>query len=144
MYEYRNEAEAALGEGLGGGRIGKYEYFFSNINLAPMGNGYSQFRDGIEFRPHSDLIRINFAYGLPFAALLGYFTFPRLRVYMIYFIIFLIPFLINTVIDDYKLFPFYLFSLNVLQKFNGTSNSIKLEIKRHRVDKKQISSLSYK
>jgi hypothetical protein len=138
MYEYRNESEAALGEGLGGGRIGKYEYFFSNLNLAPLGNGYNQFRDGVEFRPHSDLIRINFAYGLPFAALLGYFTFPRLRANMIYFIIFLIPFLINTVIDDHKLFPFYLFSLSVLQNLNRTSKTIVSTTTQIQLDEKQI------
>lgn len=122
FYQRRLEAEEALGEGLGGGRIGKYEYFINNLNIYPIGVGYSLLRDNYEFKPHSDLIRINLAYGIPFIVFLCYFIIPRSRIYIGYFLIFLIPFLINTVIDEYKLLPFYLFSLGLLYRIDMVSN----------------------
>jgi hypothetical protein len=114
LYEFRVASEDELGTGLGGGRIGKYDYFISNINILPFGVGYSLFQNGMEFRPHSDLIRINFSYGYVLFAALSYFIFPRVKGGWLIFIVFCIPFLINTVIDDYKLFPLYLIISNVL------------------------------
>jgi hypothetical protein len=121
LYELRVATEEALGTGLGGGRFEKYDYFISNINLLPFGVGYSLFRDGFEFRPHSDLIRINFSYGYVWFAAFLFFIIPRRKSSFLLFVVFCIPFLINTVIDDYKLFPLYLIILNLLQsidKFN--------------------------
>lgn len=114
LFEARANAEEALGEGLGGGRIGKYVYFFTNLNPLPFGTGYFLLKDGLEFRPHSDLIRINFAYGLPFLLLLAVFVLPKSKHLLPLFVLFLIPFLINTIIDDYKLLPFYLVAMNII------------------------------
>ena len=114
MYEYRSEAEEALGLGIGGGRIQKYDYLFSNLNIFPFGVGYSLLKDGVEFRPHSDLIRINFSYGLPLLPILALFILPRCKGGLLLFVVFSIAFLVNTVIDDYRLFPFYLFALNLI------------------------------
>jgi hypothetical protein len=114
LYEYRSEAEEAVGLGLGGGRIQKYEYFFSNLNLFPYGVGYSLLKDGLEFRPHSDLIRINFSYGLPLLAILAFFILPRCKEGFLLSVVFSVAFLVNTVIDDYRLFPLYLFASNLI------------------------------
>jgi hypothetical protein len=114
LYELRRDEEEASGAGLGGGRIGKYEYFLNNINGLPFGVGYSLFKDGIEFRPHSDLIRINFSYGLIFLLFVLYFAFPRRKDGLLIFSVFCVPFLVNTIIDDYKLLPLYLVNLNII------------------------------
>jgi hypothetical protein len=114
LYELRRDQEEALGDGLGGGRIGKYEYFINNINALPFGVGYSLFKDGMEFRPHSDLIRINFSYGPIFLLSILYFIIPRRKECFLVFAVVSVPFLINTVIDDYKLFTLYLITLNTI------------------------------
>ena len=117
-FERRLQLEDSLGEGVGSGRIGKYEYFFETLNPFPVGNGYYQIKESVEFRPHSDLIRVNFSYGLPFLAPLMYFLMPRRKGVVIYFLIMLFPFLVNTLIDDYRLLPFYLISLRILESVN--------------------------
>lgn len=113
LFEYRAQAEETLGLGVGGGRLDKYSYFLNNINLLPFGIGYSLQQNGFEFRPHSDLIRINFAYGLPLLLPLMYLVYPRTTGLRNIFAVFMIPFLVNTVIDDYKLLPLYLLIINV-------------------------------
>jgi hypothetical protein len=110
VFESRFEQE----QDLGGGRAGKYEYFLENINIKPVGVGYYLKRDGVEFRPHSDLIRSNLSYGILALPLLVYFVFPRRRSQVPLFGVFLIPFLINTVIDDFRLFGIYLLLFGLL------------------------------
>lgn len=122
MFETRSELEEIAGSSFGGGRVEKYEYFFSNLNLLPFGVGYSLIKDGMEFRPHSDLIRINFSYGLLFLIPFIYMIFPKTKSSLILFFVFMIPFLINTAIDDYKLFSFYLFALNILHFLDRNRN----------------------
>jgi hypothetical protein len=123
LYEYRAEAEEALGLGLGGGRIQKYQYFFSHVNLLPFGLGYSLLVDGVEFRPHSDLIRINLSYGMLMLPALFLIAFPRSKDCLVLFVVFMIAFLVNTVIDDYKLLPLYLFALNSIHALSYGSRS---------------------
>jgi hypothetical protein len=123
IYELRNKAEEALDLGIGGGRIQKYQYFFANLNIFPIGVGYSLLKDGVEFRPHSDLIRINFSYGLPLLAFIIYIVYPRSKNSLVLFIIFMIAFLINTIIDDYKLLPLYLFTMNFMNKLQNFAGS---------------------
>lgn len=103
-FENRFEQE----DEIGGGRQGKYSYFFEQINLLPFGVGYNLVKDGVEFRPHSDLIRWNFSYGLLSLPLLLYFIAPKLKNQIPLFLIALIPFLVNTLIDDYRLLANYL------------------------------------
>lgn len=110
VFESRFDQE----DDLGGGRAGKYGYFLQNINLLPFGSGYYLLRDGIEFRPHSDLIRLNLAYGLLALPILLFFVFPRRRSQALLFVVFLIPFLINTVVDDYRLLGMYLLLYTLL------------------------------
>ncbi|MCV2368254.1 O-antigen ligase family protein [Roseateles oligotrophus] len=110
VFEGRFEQE----DELGGGRAGKYAYFLQNLNLLPFGSGYHLQRAGSEFRPHSDLIRLNLAYGVFALPMILYFVYPRRRTQVLLFGVFLIPFLINTVIDDYRLFPMYLLLFTLL------------------------------
>lgn len=110
VFESRFDQE----DDLGGGRAGKYGYFLESINLLPIGSGYYLLRDGIEFRPHSDLIRLNLAYGLLALPIVLFFVYPRKRSQSLLFIVFLIPFLINTVVDDYRLLGMYLLLYTLL------------------------------
>jgi hypothetical protein len=103
-------------EDLGGGRVDKYLYFLQNLNIFPFGSGYHLRRDGIEFRPHSDLIRLNLAYGVLAVPALMVFVWPRVRAQILLFVVFAIPFLINTVIDDYRLFPMYFLLMTILRQ----------------------------
>jgi len=111
-----NVVESRFGqeEELGGGRVGKYLFFLQNVNLLPIGPGYHLLRDGLEFRPHSDLIRLNLAYGILALPVFMYFVWPRHGRQALLFAVFLIPFLINTVMDDFRLFGMYLLLFTLL------------------------------
>lgn len=111
-----NLVESRFGqeEELGGGRVGKYLFFLQNFNFLPFGPGYHLLRDGMEFRPHSDLIRLNLAYGILAVPAFLYFVWPRRRGQALLFAVFVIPFLINTVIDDFRLLGMYLLLFTLL------------------------------
>lgn len=119
---------------IGGGRADKYAYFLQNLNLLPFGPGYHLQRGGAEFLPHSDLIRLNLAYGILALPLMLYFVFPRRRSQVLLFAVFLVPFLINTVIDDYRLFPMYLLIFALLGRLDtprvATRNQVSLHARQ--------------
>ncbi|MBX3622309.1 MAG: hypothetical protein KF891_20275 [Rhizobacter sp.] len=119
VFESRFDQE----EDLGGGRAGKYAYFLQNVNLLPFGSGYYLLRDGIEFRPHSDLIRLNLAYGLFAVPVVLFFVFPRRRSQSLLFAVFLIPFLINTVADDYRLLGMYFLMYTLLGQLGAPART---------------------
>lgn len=119
-----SEARLDSEDDFGGGRFEKYLYFLDNINLLPFGTGYHLFREGLEFRPHSDFIRLNLAYGLFLAPALLYYVFPRRRAQLVIFIIFAIPFFINTIIDDYRLFCTYLIFYGLLGQDQALSDEV--------------------
>lgn len=96
-----------MGTGLGGGRDKKYVYFLDNLNLKMYGVGYTLFIDGLEFRPHSDLIRIVLSYGVFFLFLFFALFIPNNLKNALLLVSFMFPFLLNTVIDDYRLFGFF-------------------------------------
>lgn len=114
VFQDRMEQEENAGEGLGGGRIGKYAYWLQNYNLLPLGTGYNLQVNNVEFRPHSDLIRLNLSYGILALPLLLFFVFPRQKSQILLFVVFLLPFLINTVMDDYRLLSVYLLLFTLL------------------------------
>lgn len=121
IFEARFDQE----EDLGGGRSSKYMYFLENFNFMPIGSGYHLQKEGAEFRPHSDLIRMNLSYGFLALPLLLYFVLPRRKSQVLLFVIFLVPFLINTVIDDYRLFGIYLLLFGILGQVDSYSTSNK-------------------
>lgn len=120
IYKLRISSE----DELGGGRAGKYIYFLQNLNVLPFGTGYNLLRDGFEFRPHSDLIRLNLSYGAFALPVLLYFVLPRRKLQLPLFLVFLVPFLINTVIDDYRLLPLYLLLFGLLGQLDNTKLGI--------------------
>ncbi len=115
IFDSRFEQE----QDLGGGRSDKYRYFIENFNFLPIGSGYHLQQNGEEFRPHSDLIRTNLSYGVLALPLLLYFVFPRRKSHALLFVVFLVPFLVNTVIDDYRLFGMYLLLFGVLGRVDS-------------------------
>jgi len=128
VFESRFEHE----EDLSGGRLDKYAYWLQNLNLLPFGTGYHLQRHGVEFKPHSDLIRLNLSYGVLALPFMLYFVFPRRRSQILLFVVFLIPFLINTVIDDYRLLPVYLLLFMLLSQLQ-TNGLSRINIRRSRL-----------
>jgi hypothetical protein len=107
--EHRAEIEENMGVGLGGGRLHSWSYFLKNINLNPFfGVGYNLEVNGDIYRPHSDFIRLNLSYGLLIYFLLMYMFLDKVRGNLMLVASFLIPFFINTVIDDYRLFGLFI------------------------------------
>lgn len=127
VYEVRLAGE----DELGGGRVGKYLYFLQNLNVLPFGTGYNLLRDGEEFRPHSDFIRLNLSYGILALPLLLYYIFPRRSSQLLLFLMFLIPFLINTVIDDYRLLPLYLLLFGLLGQFGSSTKTTQILMRKN-------------
>jgi hypothetical protein len=103
-------------ESVGGGRADKYKYFFKNFNFLPFGVGYELVKDGVEFRPHSDLIRLGLSYGIFSFPLFYYFIRPRVKEQKLLLLIVIIPFLINSLIDDYRLVGFAILIFNLLNE----------------------------
>lgn len=137
LFEARFEQE----DSLGGGRLEKYVFFLNNINFLPFGVGYHLQQNGAKFLPHSDLIRLNLAYGLFALPLLLYFIIPRRRSQLLIFSVFLVPFLINTVIDDYRLFGLYLLLFRILGKHPDSVNSIQVSSVNNGLRKRSDSHL---
>tara|TARA_R110002124_G_scaffold59474_5_gene164286 strand:- start:481 stop:1644 length:1164 start_codon:yes stop_codon:yes gene_type:complete len=105
LYEKRQRLEEVSGKGIGGGRLDVWYYFFSNFNPNPFfGVGYYLEREGVMFRPHSDFIRMQLSYGtLIFFVFLLFFNGLDRKLLMLW-AAFFVPFMINTIIDDYRLF----------------------------------------
>lgn len=106
-----------LEKDFGGGREDKYKYMLENLNFLPIGTGYELSINGFEFRPHSDLIRWNFAYGLLSLPLLIALMIPK-RANLTIFAVALVPFFVNSLIDDYRLFAIYLILYPLGHLFN--------------------------
>jgi len=106
--EAKTLLEEDIGRGIGGGRIGKWYYFFDNFNFAPFGVGYALFDEGGIFRPHSDFIRLNMSYGVLIYFIFLYFFNKFSNNFFILWIAFSFPFLINSIIDSYRLFGLFI------------------------------------
>ena len=109
-------------DSIGGGRLEKYIYFINNINFLPFGVGYDLYKDGVEFRPHSDLIRLNLSYGILSIPLILYFFIPQSKDQWIFLLIISIPILINSLIDDYRLFGLALLIYSLMNEKTTLNN----------------------
>jgi hypothetical protein len=104
---------------LGESRIDKYLYFFRNMNYLPYGVGYwLTFPNGIEFRPHSDLIRMILSFGFIALSYVLWLMYPADKRQRLLFIPAGTAFLINALLFDFRTFGFYLFSLTILKQIN--------------------------
>lgn len=132
FYQERKAIEESMGKGIGGGRLGSWVYFFDNINLNPLfGVGYYLERDGSVFRPHSDFIRLNLSYGLLIYFILFSFFGSFRKKYLMLWVAFLIPFLVNTVIDDFRLFGIFVLAFFLIKNgselFTGGNGNSRLK-----------------
>ncbi|WP_373293361.1 O-antigen ligase family protein [Shewanella hanedai] len=122
----RSEIEASMGAGVGGGRIESWFYFINNINYNPFfGSGYMLQRDGELYRPHSDFIRLNLSYGILIYFLFSYIFIGFRKKHIMLFFAFLIPFFINTIIDDYRLFATFIIFYSLIRTAECTDFSEK-------------------
>lgn len=117
-FEKRSEIEEAMGTGLGGGRDKKYLYLLQNFNFNFYGVGYSLFIDGLEFRPHSDLIRIILSYGVLFLVVFFSLFISKNFKNIVLLFAFLFPFLLNSAIDDFRLFGIFIILFNFVKNDN--------------------------
>ncbi|GIC34067.1 hypothetical protein VCSRO147_3527 [Vibrio cholerae] len=117
-FKARSEIEAAMGTGLGGGRDVKYKYLIDNFNFKFFGVGYSLFIDSKEFKPHSDFIRMILSYGVFSLIPLCLFLFPSNFRSFVLLLAFSVPFMINTVIDDYRLFGIFIIFFIIIERYN--------------------------
>jgi hypothetical protein len=93
----------------GGGRFEKYLYLFQDRLPFLWGEGYVIVRDGMWFRPHSDILRMFYSFGIiPFLLFIYMFRkISSLRGFTL-FIPSMIAFAANSLIDDQKLFAMFL------------------------------------
>lgn len=106
-FKKRSEIEEAMGTGMGGGRDKKYAYLLENFNFNVVGTGYTLFINGLEFRPHSDFIRMILSYGFLFPIIFSSFFYSLRFKNVLLCFSFLFPFLLNSVVDDYRLFTIF-------------------------------------
>lgn len=123
-FEKRSEIEEAMGTGLGGGRDKKYFYLINNFNLNLYGVGYSLFIDGLEFRPHSDLIRMILSYGIIFFLVFMSLFIPNSFRNLVLMFSFFFPFLLNSVVDDYRLFGVFVILFLFMKNDHRWKNSV--------------------
>ncbi len=117
----RAEIESSKENGFGGSRKESWEYFFRNININPFfGSGYSLEQEGELYRPHSDFIRFNLSYGIIIYFVFFYiFRAATIRCAML-LTAFIVPFLFNTVIDDYRLFGIFVIFFSIIKNYNDS------------------------
>lgn len=126
VMQHRSEIEDSMGKGVGGGRMDSWLYFLNNLNLNPFfGVGYILQVDGKLYKPHSDFIRLNLSYGILIYFLLAYIIRGFTKKHVMLFFAFLIPFFINTIIDDYRLFMLFIVFFNLIRVYeNGSEKKI--------------------
>lgn len=104
QFEKRNESEREAGLEFGATRPEKYRSWIESEDfMSPFGRGYVWLIDDVSVRPHSDLIRIQLAYGLVGLICLLLIFFPKNFSQLILVSAAVVPVLINTLIDDYRL-----------------------------------------
>ena len=92
----------------GGSRFGIWAHFADNFTPLPFGRGFILLIDGTSDRPHSDLVRMIFSYGAIALVAIVVMLFGRLRSFPAVVIPALTAFLINSLIDEQKLFALFL------------------------------------
>ena len=101
------------------------KYFFMFDNRLPFlwGEGYVLIRNGTWFRPHSDILRMLYSYGILAFALYGY-MFRRCLTSrgFINFLPAFMAFAVNSLLDDQKLFALFLIMYSIELKKNVKSN----------------------
>ncbi|PSU61817.1 O-antigen ligase family protein [Photobacterium phosphoreum] len=99
MLESRGDNESSLG----GGRYYKYIYMLDNFNFKPFGIGYNITVNDVIFKPHSDFIMLVLSYGIIVLVIFFYMICPRIKEQAYLFIPFIFGFLINSILDEYRL-----------------------------------------
>jgi hypothetical protein len=92
----------------GGSRFQIWSRFLGNLTPYPFGTGFMLTINGAVDRPHSDLLRLLFAYGLVAVIPALIFLFGRLRSFPALVVPGLTAFLINSLIDEQKLLALFL------------------------------------
>jgi hypothetical protein len=89
-------------------RTDLWKYYSSILVPLPVGRGYRFDVESIEFRPHSDLLRLTYSYGFVVSALFIILLFRRILLIPLLIVPALIAFSINSLIDEQKVFALFL------------------------------------
>jgi hypothetical protein len=127
VIETRARLEDEAGSSFGGGRYDKYLYFLSQISPVPFGSGYTLYRYGEVFRPHSDLIRIMLSYGYLALLVFSYLIWFRFKYSFAVYVPVCLAFLLNSFIDENRLMPLFLILATLLIKCERVTCAGKLE-----------------
>jgi hypothetical protein len=92
----------------GGQRLDVWKLFISDLLPLPLGRGYVLAAGGVVQGTHSDLIRLLYSYGMIGLSAAVMFLFHRLMSYTVLMIPALMAFLINSLLDEQKLFALFL------------------------------------
>lgn len=92
----------------GGSRIEIWNSYFDRLNVNFIGFGFNRIIDDSFFYPHSDIVRITFSYGLISLLFFVYIFWFIAKNNLLLFVTALFPLLINTLIDEQKLFCLFL------------------------------------
>jgi hypothetical protein len=104
----------------GGFRFEIWESFFDNFIPLPFGRGYNLIINGIPSPPHSDFLRLIYAYGFVAFFSVFFFLFSKFKIIEPLIIPALIAFSINTMIDEQKFFALFLSYLAIFSSSNET------------------------
>lgn len=99
-------------------RFDIWQGYTTSLLPLPIGIGYMFKIQGREFFPHSDLLRFTYSYGFIAAGLFVRWFLRSSFHYPLIFIPALVPFMINSLIDEQKLFGLFLATLGVLLGIN--------------------------
>jgi hypothetical protein len=105
---YERVFEAPDEYATGGSRFEVWRGIASHFLPLPFGRGYALVVDGVFVRPHSDVLRLLYSYGLVALLAAGVFFFSRIRSFTPLIIPALMAFLINSLIDEQKLLALFL------------------------------------
>ncbi len=92
----------------GGSRFEVWERFSNHFLPLPVGRGYALLVEGNFERPHSDVLRLAYSYGVIALGCAVIFFFSRIRSFAPLIIPALLAFLINSLIDEQKLLGLFL------------------------------------
>jgi hypothetical protein len=92
----------------GASRLAVWRHFMQSFSPLPFGRGFILTIDGVSERPHSDLLRVAYSYGLLAVPPLLAFLFSRAWSLAPLIVPALMAFLINSLLDEQKIFALFL------------------------------------
>ena len=98
----------------GGGRFYHWAFIYNNFSILPFGRGYTLYHNGQIRPPHSDFVGMIYRYGFVSLVPSLLFFFRTYKITGLLLIPALITFLVNSLLDEQKLFALFLSLLAIV------------------------------